>query len=273
MLDDLFSVAVFISALLIVVFAIILSSQQRKKQRIERQRIGLIWLHRLRVFLSHVQQHRGMTSGYLSGGTGLLKEIKVLGAQVNKDISEIVVVDPWMKANSRWVGIEEHWLKLSANFQNIVTEDNLRQHNTLIKNILYLIEDMAQEHELLLLKTQGNHSLHLLWRELLAAGEFIGQARAIGMGVATAKCCDSISRIRLNYLCQKIESNTQLLWSEISPHDNQQQKVESLLRCINDEIIKDVPSVSPSVFFDTASDALNDLYLQYDQYFKKNVSL
>jgi len=273
MMDDLFSAVVFISAILIVVFVVILSSKQRKKQRIERQRVGLIWLHRLRVFLSHVQQHRGMTSGYLSGGTGLLKEIKVLGAQVNEDISEILVVDPWMKANSRWMSIEEHWHRLSGNFQNVATEDNLRQHNTLIKNILYLIEDMAQEHELLLLKTKENNSLHLLWRELLAAGEFIGQARAIGMGVATARHCDSISRIRLNYLCQKIESNTKLLWSEISPHNNQQQKVENLLRCINDKIIKDVPSIAPSVFFDTASDALNNLYLQYDQYFKKNISL
>lgn len=273
MLNDFFSVAVFITVILIGLLIVIITSKLRKKHRVERQRVGLIWLHRLRVFLAHVQQHRGMTSGYLNGGTGLLEDIKSLCAQVNEDIYEIVDVDPWIKANSRWISIEEHWLKLSANFQNILMEDNLRQHNTLIKNILYLIEDMAQEHDLLLLNTQENSSLHLLWRELLAAGEFVGQARAIGMGVAAAKHCDSISRIRLNYLCQKIESNTRLLWSEITPHDNQQQKVESLLGCINTEILKELPTISPSVYFETASDALNSLYDQYDQYFKKSISI
>jgi len=214
-----------------------------------------------------------MTSGYLNGGTGLLKEIENLAIQVNKDVSEIADVDTWVRTNSRWNSIVEHWLKLSGNFQNIVTEDNLRQHNTLIKNILYLIEDMAQEHELLLLNTQENSSLHLLWRELLAAGEYIGQARAIGMGVATSRHCDSISRIRLNYLCQKIESNTRLLWSEIAPDNDQQQKIESLLSCIDNEILKEPPSISPSVYFETASDALNSLYSQYDEYFKKSISI
>jgi len=271
MLDDYLLNTVFAIIFIIVVLAVIFTGIQKKRYRDERQRVGLLWLQHLRVFLSHIQQHRGMTSGFLNGGTKLLNEIKNLEVQVNNDISKILGVDDWMKANSRWMTIEEHWERLSDNFQNYTSEDNFRQHNTLIKNILYLIEDMAQEHELLLLKEREKKSLHLLWRELLAAGEFIGQARAIGMGVTSSKHCDSISRIRLNYLCQKIESNTKLLWNEITPEESQQDSVENLLSCINNEIIKEPLTISPSVFFDTASDALNSMYYQYDEYFKNHI--
>ena len=258
--------------LVIVTMAIVgVAGKRDKKRRAQRQQVGFLWLYRLRILLSHIQQHRGLTAGYLNGSSGLLPEIEELQRKARQDISEVLSIDPWMEGNERWSNINQHWERLSENFRNNNIENNLSQHSTLIQNILFLIEDMAQEHELLLLKTHDQRPLHLLWRELLTAGELIGQSRAIGTAVAAVGHCDSISRIRLNYLCQKIETNIKLVWKEIPPYSDQQEKIDKLLLCVNEDIITTKPSIKPDDFFKTASDALNSLHNQYDQYLESRL--
>ncbi len=249
---------------LVVVTVIIASIKRRKKQRLKRQSIGLSWLQSMRRLLSHVQQHRGLTNGFLNGSKNLLKDIHPLQRNISIDITDIARIDPWIESNDRWQSITQHWARLAGGFESNSADNNLLQHNNLIQSVLYLIDDMAQSHDLLLLKDEHNRPFHLSWRELLSAAEFIGQARAIGTGVAAIGSCDSISRIRLNYLCQKIIENTTRVWRDLAPQESQRLSVDKLIACINEQVVHEQVGIQAADFFDVASHALDSLHEQYD---------
>lgn len=261
-LNNIYPIFVFV-----VVFCVIALIERRRriKARNNRQRLGLSWLQSLRVFLASTQRHRGLTTGYLSGSHALMEEVLVLQKKVGRDMGVIAGVDPWMEDNARWQAITQHWARLAGRFEGNNVENNMNQHNALIQNILYLIDDMAQEHDLLLLHGRNGKPLHLVWRELLLAAEYVGQARALGMGVVAATHCDSVNRIRLKYLCQKVEENTERVWREIKPQGDSQVQVGRLLLCISEDVIRNTPSISPADYFLQASSALDGLHEHYDK--------
>ena len=251
--------AVFASCLLVV----LLGRQVRKQQRVK-QVLGLSWLQSLKTLLSHIQQHRGLTSGYLNGGVELMAQIQNLQARVSRDVDAIAQVDEWMERNERWIAINQHWARLAGNFRANDPDNNLQQHNLLIQNILYLIDDMALRHGLLGIKVQRDKPFYLLWRDLLSASEYIGQARAVGMGVAARKGCDSISRIRLNYLSRKIEENTAAIWAELQVSEQCINHTRELLRVIRTEVVAESVCLAPQQYFKQASQALDSLHSEYD---------
>ncbi len=254
--------------ILTVILAAVVANYAKNIARLKRQQIGVKWLQCLRVLLSHVQQHRGLTSGFLNGDKSVEEKIYQLQSLVSADISNVVKVSGWITKTERWQNITQHWARLAGRFTGNTADNNLLQHNKLIQSILYLIDEMAEEHDLLLVRSYGNKPLHFVWRELLSASECIGQARAIGSGVVAAGRCDSVSRIRLNYLTQKIRSSTSIVWDDIPPTPMQRQKVEQLLSCIESKVIVDQPDIMLVTFFDVASNALDSLHEQYDEVLK-----
>ncbi len=248
----------------VVTAATIWGVRRHRLNRYRRQAVGLQWLQSMKRFLSHIQQHRGMSNGYLNGRDELLHDLEFLQLKITSDLGVIVGTDDWLQNNERWQSICDHWSRLSCTFRRNNAENNLAQHNALIASILYLMDDMAQEHDLLLLSLPQGKPLYLLWRQLLAAAEFVGQTRAIGMGVAVRGECDSVARIRLNYLCQKISDNTGSFWDEIPVDEYQRQGLEDFIACIGQHLVSDRVSIAPTDFFQSASKVLDDLYAQYD---------
>ncbi len=239
--------------------------RRHRLKRYRRQAIGLQWLQSMKRLLSHIQQHRGMSNGYLNGSAELLHDLDFLQLKITSDLGVIAGTDDWLENNERWQSICDHWSRLSASFRHNNAENNLAQHNALITSVLYLIDDMAQEHDLLLLSLPQGKPLHLLWRQLLAAAEFVGQTRAVGMGVAVRGECDSVARIRLNYLCQKISDNTSSFWDEVFVDERQRQGLEEFIAYVGQHLVCDRVSIAANDFFESASKVLDDLYVQYDQ--------
>jgi hypothetical protein len=255
-----------IPLLLVGIIVIALRQHQIALQR--RQEKGLQWLKNLKSLLSNIQKHRGLSNGYLHGNHAASADLQQIQGRVSQDLRQASRVDVLIEENERWQNITQHWARLAGNFKNLSPENNLTQHNNLIQSVLYLIDDMARQCDLMTLRSVNNKPLHLSWREMLGAAEYIGQARAIGTGVSAAQHCDSVSRIRLNYLCQMIEANTGRLWREIEPSEHQRRKVSDLLTCINSKVIKDTPEISAEDFFALASAALDGLHEQYDDIIK-----
>lgn len=248
----------------VILVAAGLVHHQVVKQRHIRQMAGLSWLQTMKSLLAHIQQHRGLTNGFLNGSIELQAEIQSLQIQVSRDVANICQVGKWVEESDRWQNINQHWARLAGNFRHNDLDNNLVQHNKLIQSVLYLIDDMALQHGLLSLKVQGDKPFYLLWRDLLAASEFIGQARAVGTGVAAKGECDSISRIKLNYLCKKVSENTSAVWSQLNTDQQCIDATNELLQCVKRQIILDQVSMPAPKFFDLASKALNGLHDQYD---------
>lgn len=255
---------IFVAIFVVLAIVLLIANQVSSKNRQAKQQLGLQWLYALKNLLSNVQKHRGLSNGYLNGDKTLSVEINLLQSKISDNIKIASRVDEWIDDNSRWQGITQHWAKLSRNYIDNSSVNNLKQHNQLIQNILYLIDEIAQEHDLLLLKTNDGKPLHFAWRELLTAAECVGQARAVGTGILASGHCDSVSRIQINYLCQKIERTTRSTWKIMSPNSSQTTRVQRLIEVINDEVIKDKPTMSTSEYFGVATSALDGLHEQYD---------
>lgn len=248
---------------LLLCVALMLNTFIRGHLRNKQQQLGLLWLSQCQLMLSDLQKHRGLSHGFLSGGKELLLELQLLHAKVQQHIETINATGEWVNEDEQWLNIQQHWRRLSTGFRYNTVENNLAQHNLLIKNLLSMINNLAEHHQLLLLAINEATPLHITWRDLLHIAETIGQARAIGTGVAASKKCLDTDKIKLNLLCQKITQLTQEIHGELADINEAREQIEILLFCINQQIIQDNVSIDAQQFFNIATEAMDGLYEDY----------
>lgn len=251
-------VVMITTAVLIIVLLISLTIRDR---RISKNRFieGLIWLQKLRQILSLIQQHRGLSNGYVCGDHNLATRIHPLQSKINLQAMTLSKHGPWISQNPDWEAIQEHWQRLSTGFDKLNSSNNLAQHSKLISSILYLIDDCAEQHQLYEVKDQDQRSIRYLWQDLLVTAENVGQARAIGTGVAATGHCTSVNRIRLSYLHQAIENVSQ------QNQDINNAALKELLDLLSQKIIVDNPSINANDYFDAATLALEEVLVRFDE--------
>lgn len=252
-------IAIAVFALVIVVIALT-SSRQAKRQTQQRYLDGIAWLQQLRILLTTVQQHRGLTNGYLNGDTSskprIAEQQRAIVAQINKLNQQ----GKWIDKNERWLGIRDHWSRLSSNYINHQPSYALEQHNRLVLNVLYLIEDCAEQHHLQELYLSNSKSAEELWKATLFNAEYIGQARALGTGVAAAHHCSSVARIRLKYIHSQLDNY------RLKAGNRQiNEKLQPLLNSLEHEIMSASPSIKPLDYFALATEALESVVQGFDQ--------
>jgi len=171
-----------------------------KNNRLQIQRQGLLNVKTLKQLIYCIQQHRGMTAAFLSGKKEMLPKMKIIRQRIQENIRESELT--FAQDNERWHSFLDHWQRLSRGSAS--EADSFDQHTLLIKNILYLLEDEAEKGLLFSQFLPKFPQAGYVWREVIGATEMIGQARAIGVSVATQKTCSSIDNIRLSFLQQQI---------------------------------------------------------------------
>ena len=163
----------------------------------------------------------------------------------------------WIRGNVKWSSLVDHWTRLGLSYLQGDADNNFKQHNILIANLLYLIDDVADAHHLS--KITGD-AMDTDWRYLLSIAEYIGQARALGTGVAAKGECSSVLRIQLNHLRNKIASSVDSSWP-----DKSRVEIQQLLRCIETELIIERPSIQAVDYFTLASRCIEHVLDQFDR--------
>lgn len=245
-------------ALITVIYGVV----KRKRQEEELFDTGIRYLRRLRSLLTYIQQHRGLTNGLLSGNISVTDDIRKIEISIARDIAELAAVDGWLKQNAKWESILDHWSRIQSNYHSMAVDVNLKQHNSMIANLLYLIDDLAYAHhlgKLGLIETTETH-----WRNLLFIAEYVGQARALGMGAVSKGTCSSVLRIQLNHLVVKIASNISPSWPE-----SVQKDFRHLLQVIESNVILDQPNISPNEYFQLATTCIEHVLRDFDQQIEK----
>lgn len=251
----------FIPSLVVITIAAYFNYANIKKKNKARHQKGLARLKDLRFLLMSIQQHRGLTMGYINGDKALLNRIAPLKQNINTQIRNIQNQQHWDNENLIWVGVIDHWGRLSNNYENHDSKYNFTQHCNLILNMLNLIEDLAENHHLQELICSNNQNANFLWVQLLNTVEHIGQARAVGTSVAAAKKSTSVQRIKLNYLQNCIND-----FVKDKEHKIDTQMIESFLLAINKKILIDVPSISASDYFNLATEVSDIIFTKFDEY-------
>jgi hypothetical protein len=218
---------------------------------------GIEYMRLLRSLLTFVQQHRGLTTGFINGSRNVKLDIENAAIGINKIIFELDEAGDWMRSNIKWLSLVDHWARLSGIYLHGDADKNFKQHNILIANLLYLIDDVADVHHLS--KITGD-AMDTDWRYLLSIAEYIGQARALGTGVAAKGECSSVLRVQLSHLRNKIASSVDASWP-----DRSRMEIQQLLRCIETELIVDHPSIQASDYFKLATRCIEHVLDQFDR--------
>lgn len=218
---------------------------------------GIEHIKLLRGILAAIQQHRGLTTGYINGNRDAKMDIEQLSTRIGLLMRDLQERSPWVRANVKWSSLVDHWKRLGGAYLQGDAENNFKQHNILIANLLYLIEDLADAHHL---TKMGGGGLDTDWRYLLSIAEYIGQARALGTGVAARGECSSVMRIQLTHLRNKISGAIEVNWPDASRNE-----IRNLLKSIEQQLIVETPSISARDYFALATRCIDHVLEQFDQ--------
>jgi hypothetical protein len=253
MIDMSILIALFLAICVVAAVTITVGSY-KERQNVNKQQAGISWLQLLAKLLTLMQQHRGLTTGYIGGDSSLKPRIDDLQRAINNQIKQVEQQGDWAKSNDGWIGINDHWKRLSGYYKDHSKDYNFTQHSSLIKSLLYLIEDCAEQHHLQELQCAKKQPASILWQQLLNAGEYVGQARAIGTGIAATGASSSVERIKLNYLKQQLEA---FLLKNPMPELN--PFIEQLLESISNHILIAKPDLTADQYFKLATAALDKI--------------
>lgn len=236
---------------------LMVSLRRKKRQATLLFSRGIEYIKLLRSLLTYVQQHRGLTTGFINGNHAAKPDIESLNVRIKRMMEDVETTGDWMAENVKWSSLVDHWTRLGMSYLQGDADKNFKQHNILIANLLYLIDDVADAHHLS--KLTGD-AMDTDWRYLLSIAEYIGQARALGTGVAAKGECSSVLRIQLNHLRNKIASSVDSSWPEKS-----RVEIHYLLRCIESQLIADKPSIDASEYFRLATRCIEHVLDQFDR--------
>jgi len=166
-----------------------------------------------------MQQHRGLSSAWLSGESSFLPRLQ-------EKQSEIANLLPKIKRDARREGNRERagltanqfslfafrWQCLLDELPELGPEQNIARHNQSISRVLEWLTAMGEmylEPRVLALSGQDGQLIGVarnFAQRLPQLSECLGQARAIGSTVAAKKMCPPVSRVRLMFLIGRAES-------------------------------------------------------------------
>lgn len=256
--SSLISLVIIVTCLIAV---IIFNSKRSTKAKERKLQQGLEWLTNFRQLLAFIQQHRGLTNGFINGDESLLANISPLQQKINQQITALNNQGQWVHNNDYWLGIADHWLRLSKRFSKSAAPVNYDQHNNLIASLLYLIEECAENHQLQELCVKEGYDASFLWQKMLYCCEYLGQLRALGTGIAAAKKSTSVQRIKLNYLRSRIEEFLK------TPHfSDVESDIQLLLSTIEHDIIQTPPKIDAKDYFSLATASLDKVFSKFDQH-------
>lgn len=249
---------IFVLVVLIVAFVRHQAARQQQTQ-------GVLWLQAMRMLITHIQRHRGISSAYLSGNNNFRSQMEEMQLQVSRDFEQISSVGDWIKTHNGWLLITQHWARLAGNVTRLPVERSIDQHNKLIKNILVLVDEIAVSHYL-----SGQSGFKsALWRELLTLAELLGQLRALGTVLTTqggnweAELPPQTGQ-RVQSSIQEIVNTLEGPRCRSGIDPDLLQKILDFLSFIDSNLLSEGPITSSENFYQVATQAIDQVYDQFD---------
>ena len=183
---------------------------------LENERTGLAYLKVARLPIEHIQQHRGMTAAYLNGAKEFHSNIMEKRSVVDKYLAELTAVDAKlgeaMKTTGKVSGLKSQWENIKANSLNQQAGDAIKAHSQLVTDILALMVHVADSSEITLDPALDTYYMGAaIVSGLPNLVENMGQARAVGSGVAAKGEFTPKAYTRLSVLVNNIRTYNQSL--------------------------------------------------------------
>jgi len=263
-------ISILISCLVLsLAIAVVVGIKMQKRGLINKQLAGINLIININNLVKLLQKHRGLSAALCSGDDNVRRELVQLLININALISTLNKVNIITDCQ-RWLSFNDHWSRLSQHQKGISADDSFKQHTKIIANILYLLEDVAEQHALTKEHLADFVNIGFLWRELLAIIESVGQSRAIGTRTVTIQYCSSVDKIKLNFLQQHICAVSEEVLKTLLNNSQQRKFVELVeqsltsTHCLTTSITDDILNVDKivierGVYFELATDTMENL--------------
>ncbi len=263
------TIVVIIAVSLVSTLAIFLIKKNRKNLINTQQKTGLISILKLLNLIAHIQKHRGLNAACIGGDNKAQTQLISLKALVSELISKIH--NEQIVTDERWVAFLDHWSRLLEHNEQLTIVNSFEQHTRMIRNLIYLIEDLAEYSHLVSDYLPELPQIGYTWRELVSAIESIGQSRAIGSGVTAKSYCSSVEKIQLSFLSESMTNITSNTLRKLSFLPNEKEEHEKLILnatnkmnelntiIYNNLIHAQIITVNSEEYFELATDVMEQL--------------
>ena len=239
----------------VFVITVIFIKINKKKRTTESQLIGINFITQLKSLITLVQQHRGQTSAWLNGDVKVERKLMEIKSSIQFIIKQLHITS--INKNDRWIGFYDHWQRLLLLKNKTSVDNSFDQHCLLIKNLAYLIEDIADNHFLTADYCSELPNIGYTWRELVMSTENIGQSRAIGTSVSVQKKCSSVDNIRLNFLSENINKISINTLNNLSYLPNEAEQHKKLVNIATNKV-KELTDTISQEFINTTEITLDN---------------
>lgn len=163
--------------------------------------------------IAQLQQHRGLSSGWLSGDRGFESRMMARRIDIEATLAELLPLVAKESANARPcltsndLSLFRHqWRTLADSLAGGSVEQNIARHTQLIARTLDWLAAVGEARiELVAGRRLPPGIVRNYTHCLPALSECLGQARAIGSSVAVKRACSAVSRVRLMFLVSRAE--------------------------------------------------------------------
>ncbi|MDZ7805126.1 methyl-accepting chemotaxis protein [Thiohalophilus sp.] len=201
---------------LLVLSSILITNMNDEISFLENERQGLTYIQIVREPIQFIQQHRALTAAYLTGNKSLREQITQKRDEVESALNRLQQVDKRLgkalNTGDQLTAILQQWDNIKANSLSLIPADNMQVHSRLIQDLITLISQVADSSQLTLDPILDSYYLaDALVSRIPTLTEAMGQARAVGSGIAQIGGFSSKSFIRLSILTNSINEDNQNL--------------------------------------------------------------
>ncbi len=268
---SLIAIGILIYSLFLGLNQVVSNSQQQLQ--------GLRLITPLSKTIQSIQQHRGLSAGFLGGNQAMssLRAKKELEVFSNLDNSESYA-PLLLSDNSSWLSIKRTWNKIINKGLSLSIAKNFTQHTQLIEQLEFLKIMLADEYSLTF--TTEMDTFYLLdtsIHKLPKAMEQLAQIRDFGTSILAKKNASEYQRIELIVLIAKLEISLRELTINLNKTANLNNIVRpqlhtaaaditdsahQIITLVQSDLLGDIFYTAPDLFFNQVTKAIDSSYAQ-----------
>lgn len=252
---------------------------RRRQARRSAQGIGPVIesCRHLLTLVVNLQQHRGLSSAWLSGDAGFLPRLRQKQLEI-EGLFPILMQAARNEAQRHapcFVGNDValfafRWRSLVDTLQGKSAEQSIAEHSHMIAQALDWLAALGEARiEPLAMETEEIGRARNFAYRLPALAEALGQARAIGAGVAARRGCSPVARVRLMFLVSRAEA---LLEQATQANDGGpltarvRASLQQMARTVRTSmLLSDGVRIAPEEYFGIATQVIDAVIAWVDQ--------
>ena len=222
-----------------------------------------------------MQQHRGMSSGFLNGDSTMRAPLAEKEKQVTRALAETdAVLSRELRESSEWKSIRATWEELSSRGLGLPPAENLKRHTELISRNLQFMVDIGDRTGLTLVSSESTYYLvDTVVTKLPQLLEPLALTRGLGTGILASRQLSLERRMALAVLVERITTTMQegnhnikkvvrsvpeLESKLIGPINAFNAEVNKLFKLLQDDMFSEKFETQPKAYFDLTTRVIDD---------------